>query len=62
MLDTVPSGPIEDESVEIENEIVNVIVHSLNRTKGGFVIDDRKEVLEIGKTVQRLIDQLSKIY
>lgn len=47
---------------ELENEIVNVIVHSLNKTDGGFVIDDRKQVLEVGDTIQRLIDQLAKIY
>lgn len=46
----------------LENEIVNVIVHSLNKVGGGFLVDDRKEVLEIGVTVQRLIDQLAKIY
>ncbi|MDP5602684.1 nucleoid-associated protein [Pseudomonas aeruginosa] len=54
-----------EEIVEVEavdNEIVNVIVHSLIRGKAGFVIDDRKEVLEVGSTVKRLIDQLAKIY
>jgi nucleoid-associated protein len=45
-----------------DNEIVNVIVHTVNKGDGGFVVDDRKEVLEVGETVQRLIDQLAKIY
>lgn len=44
------------------NEIVNVIVHTVNKGDSGFVVDDRKEVLEVGETVQRLIDQLAKIY
>lgn len=48
--------------VELENEIMNVIVHSLNKADGGFVIDGRNEVLEVGETIQRLIDQLAKIY
>lgn len=48
--------------VVLENEIINVIVHSLNKVEGGFVIDDRKEILDVGNTVQRLIDQLAKIY
>jgi len=48
--------------VKLENEIMNVIVHSLNKADGGFFIDDRKEVLEVGETIQRLIDQLAKIY
>lgn len=48
--------------VKLENEIINVIVHSLNKADGGFVIDGRKEVLEVGETIQRLIDQLAKIY
>ena len=48
--------------VVLENEILNVIVHSLNKVDGGFVVDDRKEVLGVGVTVQRLIDQLAKIY
>lgn len=46
----------------IDNEIISVIVHSLNRSDDGFVLDDRKEVLEVGDTVQRLIDQLARIY
>ncbi len=46
----------------LENEIVNVIVHSLNKVEGGFLVDDRKEVLEVGVTVQRLIDQMARIY
>lgn len=48
--------------VKLENEIMNVIVHSLNKVDGGFVIDGRDEVLEVGETIQRLIDQLAKIY
>ncbi|MBC8999211.1 nucleoid-associated protein [Pseudomonas sp. N40(2020)] len=48
--------------VVLDNEIVNVIVHTVNKSDGAFVVDDRKEVLEVGETVQRLIDQLAKIY
>ncbi len=48
--------------VVLDNEIINVIVHTLNKGDAGFVVDDRKEVLEVGETVQRLIDQLAKIY
>lgn len=50
------------EEVDLDNEIINVIVHSLYRTDVGFIVDDRKNVLEVGETVQRLIDQLAKIY
>lgn len=48
--------------VALDNEIINVIVHTVNKGDGGFVVDDRKQVLEVGDTVQRLIDQLTKIY
>lgn len=48
--------------VVVDNKIINVIVHTVNKNEGGFVVDDRKEVLEISDTVQRLIDQLTKIY
>lgn len=51
-----------DDVGKAENEIINVIVHSLVRKDAGFIVDDRQEVLEVGVTVQRLIDQLSKIY
>jgi len=60
MADGVAS--VVHQEIELDNEIINVIVHSLNRAEGGFVIEDRKDVLEVGVTVQRLIDQLAKIY
>ncbi|MCO7573369.1 nucleoid-associated protein [Pseudomonas chlororaphis] len=53
---------VEAPEVVLENEIINVIVHSLNKVDGGFIVDDRKKVLEVGVAVQRLIDQLAKIY
>ena len=56
----MPEGKVAPENVD--NEIKNVIVHSLSRADEGFVLDDRKDVLEVGDTVQRLIDQLAKIY
>ncbi|HCT4993622.1 TPA: hypothetical protein OTZ10_006244 [Pseudomonas aeruginosa] len=55
-----PDDEVVDAQV-VENEIVNVIVHSLVRTKAGFVIENREEVLEVGDTVQRLIDQYMRV-
>ncbi|WMR35701.1 nucleoid-associated protein [Metapseudomonas otitidis] len=53
---------MKEDKNQSHNQIVNVIVHSLNRVEGGFALDERKEVLQVGETVQRLTDQLAKTY
>ncbi|MEE1924653.1 nucleoid-associated protein [Pseudomonas sp. 148P] len=55
-------GAPEASGVTLENEIVNVIVHTLNKGEAGFIVDGRERVLDVGETVQRLIDQLARIY
>lgn len=55
-------GIAETWEIALENEILNVIVHTINKGDGEFTVDDRKEVLEVSETVQRLIDQLARLY
>ncbi|MFJ3369782.1 nucleoid-associated protein [Pseudomonas sp. NPDC086251] len=45
-----------------ENKIHKVIVHTVVKKDGKFELDPRDKTLEVGKTVQRLIDQLAHLY
>lgn len=46
----------------IENKIHKVIVHTVIKKEGKFELDPRDTTLEVGVTVQRLIDQLAHLY
>jgi nucleoid-associated protein len=49
-------------SVVPVNDILNVVIHELNRGEGGFEIDPGDSALIVTDTMQRLVDQLSLLY
>ncbi|WP_446443994.1 nucleoid-associated protein [Pseudomonas sp. 1176_21] len=53
---------VEVEKLILENTIHKVIVHTVIKKDGKFELDPRDETLEVGVTVQRLIDQLAHLY
>jgi nucleoid-associated protein len=44
------------------NDILNVVIHDLNRGESGFEIDPGDSALIVTHTMQRLVDQLSLLY
>lgn len=57
---------MKEETEETQNNdnqpIENVIVHTIKRNSGKVELDTRKATLEVGKTIQRVIDTLTKLY
>lgn len=53
---------IEPTGIQIENIIHKVIVHTLQKDNGEFIVDSRDEVLKVSDIVQRLIDKLAQLY
>jgi nucleoid-associated protein len=60
------SDSVGTDSVEVlyvaECDIHNVIVHTIKKKSGQFVVDPRETTLKVGITIQRVIDTLAVLY